>query len=108
MKKLALIIATAVLSACGTMKTVDAQRSRITINSSGAKSYCQSIPRVYSGVSHNWCTFYGEANYNIPVAKSAVMIPLMFIDTAASAVADTVVLPYTIYLQAEKGSIKVQ
>lgn len=91
---------------CATIKTVDPHRDRITVEYNGAKSYCKSIPRIYSGVSYNVCRMFGEPKHTS--ARPSRGVPVIFFDTALSAVADTVVLPYTLFLQADKGSIKVQ
>lgn len=91
---------------CATIKTVDPDRDSITVEYNGASSYCKSIPRVYSGVSYNVCRMFGEPNHMS--AGPSRGVPVIVYDTALSAVADTVVLPYTIFLQVDKGSMKVQ
>jgi hypothetical protein len=50
---------------------------------------------------------YGEPSNKTNIGSSVNNVPLVFIDTVLSAVSDTVVLPYTIVMQAEKGDIKV-
>ena len=91
-------------SACGTVKTVSEQKDRITVEYRGAKTYCESIPRVYSGVTYNLCLFYGEPKEQVVMEMSSILIPYRITDTMLSAVADTIILPYTLFLQYEKGS----
>lgn len=107
MKKISLIFLMIVCSACATVKTVDPQRNRITVEYRGAKTYCETIPRIYSGVTYNLCMFYGEPNRQVTPAMSAILIPYRITDTVLSAVADTIVLPYTLFLQHEKGAMLV-
>lgn len=92
---------------CATIKTIDPPRNHVDISHSGKKSYCEDIPRIYSGVSYNFCLLYGEPSKKVNVGSSFNNIPFVFIDTVFSVVSDTIVLPYTIVKQAEKGSIKV-
>jgi uncharacterized protein YceK len=92
---------------CATIKTIDPQKKHINISHYGKKSYCEEIPRIYSGTSYNICLLYGEPSKRVNIGSSFNGIPFVFIDSAFSVVADTVVLPYTIAMQADKGSIKV-
>ncbi|WP_448569248.1 YceK/YidQ family lipoprotein [Thalassotalea ganghwensis] len=50
---------------------------------------------------------YGEPSKDVNLGSALNGFPLVFIDSVFSVVADTVVLPYTIVMQADKGSIKV-
>lgn len=92
---------------CSTIKTIDPPKSHVNISHHGKKSYCEEIPRIYSGVFYNLCHLYGEPSEKINVGSSWNNTPVIVIDTAFSAVADTVILPYTITMQSKKGSIKV-
>lgn len=91
---------------CSTIKTLDPPMNHVQISYKGNKSYCEKIPRIYSGISYNGCLIIGEANStnNIDYLNG---VPLIFIDSALSIFADTVVLPYTIYSQSKKGNIQV-
>tara|TARA_R110001599_G_scaffold84623_1_gene227814 strand:- start:97 stop:366 length:270 start_codon:yes stop_codon:yes gene_type:complete len=88
------------------MKTIDPIYNQVKVSYQGHKSYCKGIPRVYSGISYNACLLYGEPNAN-GTLSSINGVPTFLIDSAFSLVADTVVLPYTIYTQVNKGNIKV-
>lgn len=93
------------LSGCGTMQTLAPDQGKVKISYNSKKSYCQSIPRIYSGVAHNFCQLYGEPDnkgYN-----AAAAFPFWASDTVLCAVTDTLVLPYTVTRQFVDGSLKV-
>jgi hypothetical protein len=92
---------------CATIKTIDPEKNHINISHNGKKSYCEAIPRIYSGLSYNLCLLYGEPSKVVNVGSSVNNIPFVLIDSAFSVVTDTIVLPYTIVIQADKGSILV-
>lgn len=94
-----------VLTGCGTVQTLAPEKGKVKISYKDKKSYCQSIPRVYSGVAHNFCQLYGEPDRTS--YGTAAQVPFWAIDTMVSAVADTLVLPYTVTRQMQDGSIKV-
>jgi len=106
-KRLIYILLVSCTVSCATVKTIDHQETHINISHYGKKSYCEEIPRVYSGLSYNLCLLNGEPSKKVNIGSSFNGIPFVFIDSAFSFVADTVVLPYTIAMQAGKGSIKV-
>ena len=106
MKYLAFITGSILLSGCSTIKTINPTYNRVEVSYQGHKSYCKEIPRVYSGVSYNLCLLYGEPNPNGTVS-TIYGVPSFLIDSVFSLAADTVVLPYTIYNQEDKGNIKV-
>ncbi|MFT7007209.1 MAG: hypothetical protein ACJAXJ_001723 [Colwellia sp.] len=94
-------------SSCATIKTIDPPKNHINISHYGKKSYCENIPRIYSGISYNVCLLYGEPSKSVNIGSSFNNVPFVVIDTAFSAVSDTIALPYTIVMQADKGPIKV-
>lgn len=93
------------LSACGTVRTLAPAEGKVKISYNDKKSYCQSIPRTYSGIAHNFCLMYGEPNKTSYTTASE--FPVWAIDTMLCAVTDTLALPYTITRQMNEGSIKV-
>lgn len=107
MKGFTFVILVLCTSSCATIKTIDPPKNYINISHYGKKSYCENIPRIYSGISYNLCLLHGEPSTKVNVGSSLNGLPFVFIDSAFSVVADTVVLPYTIAVQANKGSIKV-
>lgn len=107
MKGITLILLALFTCSCATIKTIDPPNNHINISHYGKKSYCESIPRIYSGITFNLCLLNGEPSRKENIGSTFNGIPFLFIDSAFSVVADTVVLPYTIMTQADKGSIKV-
>lgn len=95
------------LSACATVKTLPPSTTHVSIEHEGKKSYCQSIPRVYSGFAFNLCKLNGEPSRQENLGSSINNVPFFIIDGTFSLVADTVVLPYTLYTQNQHGSIDV-
>lgn len=107
MKGFISIVLVVCVSSCATIKTIDPPKNHISISHYGKKSYCEEIPRIYSGISYNFCLLYGEPSKRVNMGSSLNDVPFFIIDTAFSVVSDTVVLPYTIVMQADKGPIKV-
>lgn len=91
---------------CSTIKTINPPQDHVNISYKGKKSYCKKIPRIYSGISYNACLLYGEPS-NVTNIDSFNGVPFIFIDSAFSVITDTIVLPYTITTQVNKGDIKV-
>jgi len=107
MKRFTSVLLALCVCSCATIKTIDPPKSHINISHYGKNSYCENIPRVYSGVSYNFCLLYGQPSKSINIGSSFNNVPFFVIDTVFSMVSDTVVLPYTIVMQSKKGSIKV-
>ncbi|MDP5142393.1 YceK/YidQ family lipoprotein [Rheinheimera baltica] len=105
--KLLLIAMIVSLSACATVKTLPTTTSHVNIEHHGKRSYCQSIPRIYSGFSYNLCKLHGEPSRQVNLGDSFNNVPFFIIDGTFSLVADTVILPYTLYTQNKHGSIDV-
>lgn len=102
-----IILLTLVCSGCATSKTVNViENGAIAHNYWNSRTHCNSLPRVYSGVAHNACFALfaertGGAIYN------SFEVGGYLLDSLASAVADTLVLPYTICTQYQSGNIRV-
>lgn len=107
MKRLLSIVVLVGLSACATVITVPPSTTHVSIEHEGKKSYCQSIPRVYSGLAFNLCKLNGEPSRQENLGSRVNNVPFFIIDGTFSLVADTIVLPYTIYTQNQHGSIDV-
>ncbi|SCY46189.1 MULTISPECIES: YceK/YidQ family lipoprotein [unclassified Pseudomonas] len=100
----ALLVATSV-SGCGTINTTF--RDDIIASNKLARwnSHCDSVPRIYSGAVFDYCTLDAAPRQSTGFdgQPSASLIAL---DMGLSGLADTLVLPYTIYLQNKHGDIK--
>ncbi|WP_152225582.1 YceK/YidQ family lipoprotein [Pseudomonas sp. SCB32] len=103
----ALLLLAVGLSGCGSLHTLGSDE---VVNASDIKlqgTYCDVIPRVYSGVTYDLCWMHGERF--VPrggVSGATVIWPLA--DMLLSGVTDTVSLPYTLYRQHRDGSIELR
>ena len=94
------------LGGCGTTITVLREDS-VTVQSLKAKkTYCDTVPRVYSGVAYDLCSLHAPPNSGSGFLLNGV--PWAFLDVPLSGVLDTLVLPYTIYRQSADGSIELR
>ncbi|VVP96869.1 hypothetical protein PS918_03775 [Pseudomonas fluorescens] len=89
------------LSGCGTVATVLQDDAAAAQGLRRQKTYCQSIPRVYSGLAYDFCVL------NAPPDPTGVLVPLVLLDLALSGALDTVALPYTVYRQGQDGNISI-
>ena len=102
MKLTAVLSMAALLSSgCGTVNSVVRKDGDTARELRMVKTYCQSIPRVYSGVAFDFCALHAAPD------PTGFLIPFVLVDIAVSGAADTVVLPYTIYRQATDGNIDI-
>jgi uncharacterized protein YceK len=97
----ALSVISLALSGCGTFNTVLRDDVGATRELRKQKTYCQSIPRVYSGVAFDFCLLHAQPD------PTGVLMPLVLVDITASGIVDTLVLPYTIYRQSVDGDIGI-
>ncbi|WP_323844702.1 YceK/YidQ family lipoprotein [Microbulbifer magnicolonia] len=103
MKLIWILLATISLTACGTFNTLAKSDHEIAANLKRQKSNCESIPRVYSGVSYNMC----QMNSNKHSIYYDWMLGFYLLDSVASAATDTIALPYTAYSQSRKGHLVI-
>ncbi|MCO7625609.1 YceK/YidQ family lipoprotein [Pseudomonas fluorescens] len=89
------------LSGCGTTASVLQMDADVARDMRKQKTYCQSIPRIYSGLAFDFCVLHA------PPDPSGVLVPFVLLDLPLSGVLDTVVLPYTIYRQASDGNLGI-
>ncbi len=107
MKFIVVAILTVLVVGCGTLKTTALDKPRIEIGTKSKKSLCTQIPHVYSGVFYNVCWLNRETSPYNTHSLSGGDLPFVAVDILLSGVMDTLLLPYSIYKQAEEGSIKV-
>lgn len=111
-KKVVLICAlTLSLVGCGTTNTVFRDDSVASSELKKKRTYCGSIPRIYSGVAYDFCVLNGppgvKGAQGVQEVVAVGFVPLIFLDFVASGVLDTLVLPYTVYRQGKDGSIDI-
>ncbi len=98
-----LAIALMFISGCGTVSTVGRSDLYVQNKLVSRGTYCEAIPRMYSGVSFNFCSLFAEPAP--PAAWHMYNETGALADFIFSALADTVVLPLTTYKQVTDGSI---
>ncbi|WP_150782409.1 YceK/YidQ family lipoprotein [Pseudomonas fluorescens] len=89
------------LTGCGTALTVFQEDEDAARSLRKQKTYCQSIPRIYSGLAYDFCVL------NAPPDPTGILVPFVLLDLALSGVLDTASLPYTIYRQAADGNLRI-
>jgi uncharacterized protein YceK len=90
-----------VLTGCGTVMSVLQSDADVAQDLRRQKTYCQAIPRVYSGLAYDFCMLNG------PPQPGGIMAPALLLDLPLSGVFDTISLPYTIYRQFADGHIGI-
>lgn len=95
-----------IMGGCGTVTTVFRGDDVTVRELKGKKTYCQSVPRVYSGVAYDLCVLHGPANSADGLSLNG--IPWAVLDVPVSGVLDTLILPYTIYRQRADGSVELR
>ena len=88
---------------CGTVTTLSNTDQSISSKLLRQNTYCDSVSRVYSGVAYDLCILNSKGSGT----DIDVLIGFYLIDGVLSAATDTLVLPYTIFQQSDKGSILV-
>jgi uncharacterized protein YceK len=107
MKSLFTLVLILAVGGCATVKTLPPGTAHVDIAHEGKRSYCQSIPRIYSGFSYNLCKLHGEPSRQVNIGSTFNDVPFVVIDGSFSLIADTLALPYTLYTQNKHGSIDV-
>ncbi len=95
-----------IIGGCGTVTTVLRDDSVTLRELRAAKTYCQSVPRVYSGVAYDLCVLHAPPRSAGGLSLNDV--PWPYLDVAVSGVMDTLILPYTIYRQSADGSLELR
>ena len=89
------------LAGCGTAATVLQSDEDAARRLRKQKTYCQSIPRIYSGLAYDFCYL------NAPPEPASYLASFVLLDLALSGVLDTVCLPYTLYRQTTDGNLSI-
>jgi uncharacterized protein YceK len=108
MKIQLLLIAAMLLAGCGTVQTVVRNDDAAVKSLRKQKSYCGAVPRIYSGVTYDFCYLNAPLEQGVDAQNHTWAPAIVLIDVVASGVMDTLLLPYTIYRQQADGSIVVE
>lgn len=106
-------LAAAVLSltACGTTNTVVRDQYIAVRNLKEVSTYCQSIPRVYSGVAYDFCKLHAKPvrvhDEGLSKIDGVTSVPFAFLDMLICIATDTLALPYTIHQQYHYDNIEL-
>ena len=106
MKLLPILIMVCTLAGCGTINTVFKDESVAAHNLGRYKTYCNSLPRIYSGAAYDFCILHAP-EYSPPLHEFTPGTSVVVIDFALSGIFDTAVLPYTIYRQYQDGNTAI-
>ncbi|XAE40315.1 YceK/YidQ family lipoprotein [Pseudomonas alkylphenolica] len=104
MKAIGTLLLAISLTGCGTINTVFRDDSVASSKLAQWQSHCDTIPRVYSGVALDFCALHAEPRQTTDTTGQPSAVS-MLVDLALSGVADTIALPYTIYVQHRDGNI---
>ena len=91
------------LASCGTMTTLSKPDFEVRNDLHSRNSRCESVPRMYSGVAYDYCVVMSD-----PASQHNEKYTEQYLaDFVGSVIADTVVLPYTVIQQLDKGSLEL-
>ncbi|BBP58518.1 YceK/YidQ family lipoprotein [Pseudomonas sp. St316] len=100
-----LILVAAAASGCGTITTTFRDDAVASNKLARWHSHCDTVPRVYSGAVFDYCTLDAEPRQSTGFDGHPAPT-LIVLDMGVSAATDTLLLPYTLYLQNKHGDIK--
>lgn len=107
MKTQVMLLAALMLAGCGTFQTVVRSDEATAKSLKEQKTYCGAVPRIYSGVTYDFCTLHALPGPGIDEYQYNNATPFVLIDVVISGALDTMLLPYTIYRQQADGSIVI-
>jgi uncharacterized protein YceK len=93
------------LAGCGTVQTVVRGDEVAAKSLKQQKSYCGAVPRIYSGVTYDFCSLNAPLQEGRDAQTYTFEPAFVLIDVVISGALDTLLLPYTIYRQQADGSI---
>lgn len=101
MKPFFFLLFASLLAGCSTIRTAGVGDDEVV----RMNTRCDEIPRVYSGVAYDICELSGTPNIDAGADGEADGRIAAFV---LDAVADTVILPWTLYRQVTAGNIEVR
>ncbi|WP_322617242.1 YceK/YidQ family lipoprotein [Pseudomonas sp. BIC9C] len=105
MKTQAMLLVAMLLAGCGTIQTVVRSDEAAAKSLREQKSYCGAVPRIYSGVTYDFCALNAPLQEGRDAQVHGPAPAIVLIDVVISGALDTLLLPYTIYRQQADGSI---
>ncbi|EJN27421.1 hypothetical protein PMI35_03525 [Pseudomonas sp. GM78] len=105
MKNLFMLLAVLILAGFGTVQTVMRADEVAAKSLKEQKSYCGAIPRIYSGVTYDFCYLNAPLEKGRDAQNHDSAPAIVLIDVVLSGALDTLLLPYTFYRQQADGSI---
>lgn len=107
MKTKAMLLAALMLAGCGTIQTVIRGDEVAAKSLKEQKSYCGAVPRIYSGVTYDFCSLNAPLQNGKDAQTYTDAPAIVLIDVVMSGALDTLLLPYTIYRQQADGNIVI-
>ncbi|MFS2202145.1 YceK/YidQ family lipoprotein [Pseudomonas sp. Pseusp3] len=107
MKTTVMLLAALMLAGCGTIQTVVRSDEAAAKSLKKQKSYCGAVPRIYSGVTYDFCFLNAPLEEGRDAQVHGPAPAIVLIDVVISGALDTLLLPYTIYRQQADGSIVI-
>lgn len=107
MKTQAMLLAVMLLAGCGTVQTVMRSDEVAVKELKDQKSYCGAVPRIYSGVTYDFCYLNAPLGGGLDAQVHGPATAVVLLDAVVSGAMDTLLLPYTIYRQQADGSIVI-
>lgn len=98
------LVATVFLASCGSFNTLTRDDNAIARSLIKQNTHCTGITRVYSGVAYDFCILNSQQ-------AGIVFEPLALfyvVDALVCTVTDTLVLPYSLHQQRERGNIELR
>ena len=105
MKVQVLLVAALMLTGCGTVQTVVRGDDVAVKSLKEQRSYCGAVPRIYSGVTYDFCALNAPLQDGRDDQKHDFAPAIVLIEVVVSAAFAALLLPYTIYRQQADGSI---
>lgn len=103
------VVASLLLTACGSLQTLDPNAERYLATQQRYESTnCETIPRIYSGVSLDICMAFIGPPREYSEAATRDMLDYYIFDIIFSGIIDTAALPYTIVRQINDGSYQLK
>jgi uncharacterized protein YceK len=107
MKIQVMLLVAMILAGCGTIQTVVRSDEAAAKSLKDKKSYCGAVPRIYSGVTYDFCYLNAPLEEGRDAQVHGPAPAIVLIDVVISGALDTLLLPYTIYRQQADGSIVI-